>query len=152
VSSVTAYFSDIYRGLSTALVGMSITLRYLFSRPVTEMYPDVKPMTPTRYRGVHVFEEEKCIGCYVCAKACPVECIEIGVVRKGKEIKITRFDIDYQKCMFCDLCCEPCPAHCIHMGPEFEKASFTRKGTILRFATPKSLTEEEKKVEKVAKK
>ena len=74
---------------------------------------------PDRYRGIHYLEQEKCINCLACARACPIDCIEMDAIRHGKELEWVSFTLDYQKCMFCELCVYPCPKDCIHMGTEF---------------------------------
>jgi len=48
-------------------------------------------------------------------KSCPVDCIKVEAIGKGKDQMLTRFDIDYGKCLFCDLCTAPCPTSAIHM-------------------------------------
>jgi len=120
------YFRNIYNSVKTTLVGMRITGRYLLQKPITVQYPDERMPIPDRYRGIHYLEQEKCIDCLACARACPIDCIEMEAVRHGKELEWISFTLDYQKCMFCELCVYPCPKDCIHMGTEFAFVSFDR--------------------------
>ena len=141
-SPVRNYFRDIWKTVSTILVGLQITLKYCFAKTVTLQYPDVAPALQPRYRGFHYFEIEKCIACDLCAKACPVDCIYIektgprkidkqtGVAAGGK---MTRYAIDYSKCMFCALCVDPCPTDCIHMGNVHDLSGYDRESMIVEF-------------------
>ena len=83
------YFRNIYRAVRTTLIGLRITLRYWFARPITVQYPNVAPVLAARYRGFHWFEIEKCIVCDLCAKACPVDCIYIEKTGPRKIDKAT---------------------------------------------------------------
>lgn len=127
------YFSDIYHGLKSLAIGMGITLRYTFSKVVTVQYPDRKIDFAPRYRGIHEFEAAKCIACDLCAKACPVDCIYIDYIGRGKNAKLTRYAIDYSKCLFCALCTEPCPVQCIHMGKLHDMSAFSREEMVVEF-------------------
>ena len=105
---------------------MRITGKYLMQKPITVQYPDERLPIPDRYRGIHYLEQEKCIDCLACARACPIDCIEMDAIRHGKELEWVLFTLDYQKCMFCELCVYPCPKDCIHMGQEFAFVSYDR--------------------------
>jgi NADH-quinone oxidoreductase subunit I len=120
------YLKNIVDTVKTTLVGMGITWRYLLQKPITVQYPDERMPIPDRFRGIHYLEQEKCINCLACARACPIDCIEMEAVRHGKELEWISFTLDYQKCMFCELCVYPCPKDCIHMGTEYAFVTFDR--------------------------
>jgi NADH-quinone oxidoreductase subunit I len=126
VESAASYVRNIWESVKTTLVGMRITGKYLLQKPITVQYPDERMPIPDRYRGIHYLEQEKCIECVACARACPIDCIEMEAVRHGKELEWISFTLDYQKCMFCELCVYPCPKDCIHMGTEYAFVSFDR--------------------------
>ncbi len=145
--TVSEYFRDIFDTIRSVSIGMKITLRYIFMRPVTVNYPEQRLSFAPRYRGIHEFELNKCIACDLCAKACPVDCIYIektgprridkvsGLVDESdpKNGKLTRFAIDYSKCLFCALCTEPCPTECIHMGKLHDLSAYTRAEAVVEF-------------------
>ncbi len=124
--STKEYFFNVWNALKTTAVGMRITGKYLMQKPITVQYPDERLPIPDRYRGIHYLEQEKCIDCLACARACPIDCIEMDAIRHGKELEWITFTLDYQKCMFCELCVYPCPKDCIHMGNEYAFVSFDR--------------------------
>ena len=126
MNAARTYFKNVWDSLATTLVGMKITGKYLLQKPITVQYPDERLPIPDRYRGIHYLEQEKCIECLACARACPIDCIEMDAVRHGKELEWISFTLDYQKCMFCELCVYPCPKDCIHMGTEFAFVSYDR--------------------------
>jgi len=126
MKATAKYFRNCIDALKTTLVGMRITGKYLLQKPITVQYPDERLPIPNRYRGIHYLEQEKCIECLACARACPIDCIEMDAVRHGKELEWISFTLDYQKCMFCELCVYPCPKDCIHMGTEFAFVSYDR--------------------------
>ena len=77
MGSARAYFQNIFDTVRSVAVGMKITLKYCFQKPVTVRYPEERLSFAPRYRGIHEFEAERCIACDLCAKACPVDCIYI---------------------------------------------------------------------------
>ncbi len=135
-----AWLGNIKDALWSTMVGMGITFRHIFKRPVTYQYPeDVVPVA-TRYRGMHFLEQDKCIACRACEKACPVDCIEIRFLRHpGSVNEWFEFSLDYNKCMFCELCCSPCPEDCIHEGKEFGFARYDRSELVVDLTTWKGL-------------
>ena len=126
MTAAQKYVFNVWNTLKTTLVGMRITGKYLLQKPITVQYPDERMPIPDRYRGIHYLEQEKCINCLACARACPIDCIEMDAIRHGKELEWVSFTLDYQKCMFCELCVYPCPKDCIHMGTEFALAVYDR--------------------------
>lgn len=139
-----SYWGNVFSALRSTAAGMRITFRYLWSKPVTIQYPDEKLPTDDRYRGIHYLEQDLCICCDACAKACPIDCIEMDATRHGKELEWHQFELDYQKCMFCELCVYPCPKDCIHMGKEYAFVTEDRGELLLDLLTWKGLTEQQK--------
>ena len=126
MNALSNYVKNCVDSVMTTLAGMRITGKYLLRKPITVQYPDERLPIPNRYRGIHYLEQEKCIDCLACARACPIDCIEMDAVRHGKELEWISFTLDYQKCMFCELCVYPCPKDCIHMGTEYAFVSYDR--------------------------
>ncbi len=74
-----------------------------------------------RYRGAHVLQRdenglEKCVACFLCAAACPANCIYIEAAENTEEQRISSseryakvYNIDYNRCIFCGYCVEACP-------------------------------------------
>lgn len=124
--------------------GMRVTLKQMFSPTVTEIYPDEPPRFQERYRGRHVLERdenglEKCVACFLCAAACPADCIYIEAAENTDEVRISGgeryakvYNIDYSRCIFCGYCVEACPTDAITHGHEFELAGFSTSSLIYR--------------------
>ena len=147
MNPVAEYFGNIYRGIKTALIGMRITFKHLFTRAVTIQYPTVKMKLPERARNRLYVNMDDCIGCDQCAMACPVDCIDIetiksspednlGVTSTGqkKRLHVPRFDIDIAKCCYCGLCVYPCPTECIVMTDVYEFSEFDRHNLIYNYS------------------
>ena len=116
------------------LKGMWTTLRYMFKKKVTLLYPFEKAPLSSRFRGQHALRryesgEERCISCKLCEAICPAQAIVIeGAPRADDQSRrTTRYDIDMTKCIYCGLCQEACPVDAIVEGPNFEYATFTRE-------------------------
>jgi NADH-quinone oxidoreductase subunit I len=139
-----SYFGRVFDAVGSTAKGMALTMRYLLRKPVTIRYPEEQIELDNRYRGIHYLEQDLCIYCDACAKACPVDCIEMDANRHGKEIEWKLFQLDYQKCMFCELCIYPCPKDCIHMGKEYSMVSENRSDFMLDLLSWTGLTEEQK--------
>ena len=142
------YFGNIYTALATIFIGMKITFKHMFVPSVTIQYPEVKPQLPERERNRLYVNMDDCIGCDQCARACPVNCIEIETVKsipgedlgttsngKKKALWVTTFNIDFAKCCYCQLCVFPCPTECIYMTDVYEFSEFKREDLVYDFVT-----------------
>jgi len=137
-NAFTEYFANLWAGIVTTCVGMCLTLRYFFSKPVTMLYPEERPEVPAGHRGLHGYEESKCIACKMCVAACPVVCIKIEMVGRGKDALITRYEIDYSKCIFCELCVAACPTQCLWMTEVYDLSCTSRQACRRSFARAKT--------------
>ena len=132
------------RSAAAIAKGMSVTLKELLSPTITENYPDEPPKFEARYRGVHVLQRdedglEKCVACFLCAVACPSNCIYIEAAENTDTLRISGaeryakvYNIDYNRCIFCGYCVEACPTDAITHGYGFEVASYNTSTLIMR--------------------
>ncbi len=141
------WLRDIWEGVSTLVIGLTITWRHLFVKKVTLLYPEERWTLPPRSRMRLFMKYEDCIGCGQCARACPVNCIHIKAEKRpstapgiyaanGQPIKLDVhvFDIDMSLCCYCNLCTYPCPTDCIYMTPEYEFATTDLTQHLYHFA------------------
>lgn len=126
---------DVVSGVYTTLVGMMVTGRELFRRPTTVKYPYEKREIPTRFRGMVVNDVTTCNACTKCVRVCPVDCIDMKGVGKGKDRKSEYWKLDYSKCCWCQLCVEVCPDGSLQMSHEFELVFKDRKNMVRDFVT-----------------
>src|SRR5713226_3179449 len=136
--------SEVIETAASIAKGMSVTLKEMMSPAVTENYPDEPPKFEERYRGVHVLQRdenglEKCVACFLCAAACPANCIYIEAADNtaasrvsGAERYAKVYNIDYNRCIFCGYCVEACPTDAITHGHGFELASFSASNLVYR--------------------
>ena len=147
-SSYTGCMS-IVRNMAAIAKGMSITFREIFQPTEVENYPDGPgPMRgavfQARFRGAHVLQRdenglEKCVACFLCAAACPANCIYIEADENTEEHRISSseryakvYNIDYNRCIFCGYCVEACPTDAITHGHGFELASLNATNLVMR--------------------
>lgn len=117
------YIPAIAGGLKTTFSHFSKNLKDV-SNLKTMQYPEQQPTDITdRYRGVHRLTKwddgsEKCVACYMCATACPAQCIFIDAEERfddKAEKRPKQFKIDLLECVFCGYCVEACPCDAIRM-------------------------------------
>jgi NADH-quinone oxidoreductase subunit I len=131
-------------GLFPIVVGMAETLknlvRTLFLRQASTVeFPERKRETSGRYRGIHILTVRedgtpKCVACYMCATACPAECIHIEAGERPEasiEKYPTRFEIDLLRCVYCGFCVDACPEEAIFMSRENDLVGTSREELIL---------------------
>ena len=117
--------------------GMGVTLGHLFKKPVTVQYPEQPASVKPRFRGRHHLLRhpdtglEKCIGCSLCAAACPAYAIYVEAAENDPEDPTSAgeryasiYEINMLRCIFCGFCEEACPTGAIVLGHEFELADF----------------------------
>ncbi len=144
---MTNVFSEGWLTFKSIFTGMGVTIRHLFQPSVTERYPEEKIELPKGARAKLYVNIDDCIGCSLCERACPVNCITIEKVKATKDVDlgktstgnpkrfwITDFEIDMAKCMYCDLCVYPCPTECIYMIPDYEYSEYDRQNLIYQFS------------------
>jgi NADH-quinone oxidoreductase subunit I len=118
--------------------GFGVTFLTMFKKVVTEQYPEQKVPTKPRFHGRHQLNRwadglEKCVGCELCAWACPADAI---FVEGADNSELERFSpgerygrvyqINYLRCIFCGLCIEACPTRALTMTNEYELANDSR--------------------------
>jgi len=135
---------EVFTSASAIAKGLSITLREMFKPAETEDYPDVPPKFQERFRGEHILRRdenglEKCVACFLCAAACPAECIYIEAAENTDLVRISGgeryasvYNIDYSRCIFCGYCVEACPTDAITHGHGFEMAAYNTSELIMR--------------------
>jgi NADH-quinone oxidoreductase subunit I/NAD(P)H-quinone oxidoreductase subunit I len=139
MGSIREYFETIARSVVTLGDGFAVTLSYLFRRPNTIQYPDrstrpVVAMLPERSRGLIEIDVTCCTGCMLCARACPIDVIEVKV-EKHPDLgrMITRSAVDWSKCMFCGLCTEVCETGALRHSHEFEAGMASPLSLVMDF-------------------
>src|SRR3989440_7227305 len=140
---------SVVKDIAAIAKGLSITFREMFAPTVVENYPDGKgPLKGAqfqeRFRGVHVLQRdenglEKCVACFLCAAACPANCIYIEAAENTAEHRISAaeryakvYNIDYNRCIFCGYCVEACPCDAITHGQGFEIAAYDTNALVWR--------------------
>ena len=132
-----------YRAFGETLRGLKTTFGRIVEGPTTIQYPEEKVAVYPRYRGrhkLHRFEDtglEKCVGCSLCAAACPADCIRVVAAENTPEHRISAgeryaavYEINLSRCIFCGYCEVACPFDAITMGHDYELSDYTRSDLI----------------------
>ena len=118
--------------------GLAVTFKHIFRKPVTVAYPEQRLTPAPRYRGLHFLVQdedglERCVGCELCAVACPADAIYIEAAENTDTQRVSHgeryakvYKIHMLRCIFCGMCEEACPEDAIFMGKNYELASYHR--------------------------
>ena len=115
---------------------MWAVLSHTFRRRVTILYPEQKPYLPPRWRGRIILSrdpdgQERCVACYLCAVACPVDCISLQAAEDEHGRRYPEFfRINFSRCIFCGFCEEACPTYAIQLTPDFEMSEYKRQNLV----------------------
>ncbi len=121
------------------LKGLWTTFRSMFETPVTYQYPEVKRPVRERYKGRHYLKRydnglEKCIGCALCAAACPADAIFVEASENTDEERYSpgeryasTYEINMLRCIFCGFCEDACPTEAIVLGHHYELSMLHRQ-------------------------
>ena len=153
LGAVSRAFGETLRGLKT-------TMGQLIEGPVTIQYPEEKTPVYPRFRGrhkLHRFEAgsesaegegadgetasieglEKCVGCSLCAAACPSDCIRVVAAENTPGNRVSAgeryaevYEINMTRCIFCGYCEVACPFDAITMGHDYEMSDYDRSDLI----------------------
>ena len=139
-----------WRTFRETVRGLMTTFGRFRETPVTVQYPEEKTPVYPRFRGrhkLHRFEDipqhgaqaglEKCVGCSLCAAACPADCIRVVAAENTPENRVSAgeryaavYEINLSRCIFCGYCEIACPFDAITMGHDYELSDYDRTDLI----------------------
>ncbi len=132
-----------YRAFGETLRGLKTTFARVVEGTHTIQYPEEKVPVYPRFRGrhrLHRFEDtglEKCVGCSLCAAACPADCIRVVAAENTAEHRVSAgeryaavYEINLSRCIFCGYCEVACPFDAITMGQDYEMSDYNRSDLI----------------------
>ena len=132
-----------YRAFAATLRGLKMTMGRLVEGPTTINYPEEKTPVYPRFRGrhkLHRFEDtglEKCVGCSLCAAACPADCIRVVAAENDPAAAVSAgeryariYEINLSRCIYCGYCEIACPFDAITLGHDYELAEMSREAMV----------------------
>jgi NADH-quinone oxidoreductase subunit I len=132
----TGFWERLY--IPAIISGLGTTVSHMAKKTKTEMYPEQEPNLPPNYRGVHRLNRDtdgrvKCVACYMCATACPANCIDIVAAPSpwaDREKYPATFCIDELRCIYCGMCEEACPVDAIELTTLYDLTGLSREQMI----------------------
>jgi len=127
------------------LSGLAVTLRHMVQnllglrKRVTIQYPEERRTYSHRYRGHHILTTRpdgsvRCVACFLCATACPAECIHIEAGEQS-DVNVEKYpvvyEIDMLRCVFCGYCVDACPEEAIIMSNNYDMAYYSRDQSVV---------------------
>ena len=114
------------------ITGMRVTWKHFWGKKATFCYPEEKlPMTE-RFRGGHlVLNNQKCIGCKLCAFNCPNRALDLTVtVDENKKRHMQKYLHIMGRCLYCNICVENCPTHALSWDKEYAISSWYKEDMV----------------------
>lgn len=113
-----------------------VVLKHTFRKRETVQYPDQKPELSPRFRGRIILSRdpdggERCVACYLCSAACPVDCIALQATEDDYGRRYPEFfRINFSRCIYCGYCEEACPTYAIQLIPDYEMSEYSRPNMV----------------------
>ena len=137
----------VLKSTKAIIKGMFTTLKHVARPSETVSYPEVKRPVAPKFKGRHRLHSlvdektgrqlERCIGCHLCAAACPSNAIYVEAADNDPRAPVSpgeryavHYEINMLRCIFCGFCEEACPVDAIKLGPEYELADFDRRALV----------------------
>jgi len=124
------------RAMVNAVATLWVVFVHAVRRRETQQYPEEKPRIAPRWRGRIILSRdpdgaERCVACYLCAVACPVDCIALQATEDpGGRRYPAFFRINFSRCIFCGFCEEACPTYAIQLTTDFEMCEYRRENLV----------------------
>lgn len=124
------------REILNTLITLWRYLAHTFRPRATIQYPEERPPIPPRWRGRIILSrdpdgQERCVACYLCAVACPVDCIALQATEDDTGRRYPAFfRINFSRCIFCGYCEEACPTDAIQLTGDFEMGEYRRQNLV----------------------
>ena len=111
------------------LTGMSVTWKHLWGKKETFCYPEEKlPMTDNFRGGNLAMDWRVCIGCSMCANACPNKALELDIVQDAKKKRHMKSYVHKSgRCLYCNLCVEVCPVKTLVWDKDYAISTWSKE-------------------------
>ena len=111
------------------LTGMSVTWKHLWGKKETFCYPEEKlPMTDNFRGGNLAMDWRICIGCSMCANACPNKALDLTIVQDAKKKRHMKSYVHKSgRCLYCNLCVEVCPVKTLVWDKDYAISTWSKE-------------------------